>query len=124
MTLLKANFIILRAILNNILYTNVPNSVQQMVVCFDNQSELRKMNFLVVNDIELETFSITIDEAKSYTLKLIFDDGTEAEMENWQTVATPLPLLEIDLSDMRMSEPEYFKFYVLSCITLSSLFIN
>lgn len=121
MAILKANFIILTAILNNVLYTNVPLGVQQMAIRFDNQTEWRKMNFSVVNNMKLNTFSIAIDEAKRYKLKLIFNDGTEGEFKDWHAVTTPPPP-PIDLSDM--SEPKYSKLYVVSCITLSStLFI-
>ncbi|CAH1987011.1 unnamed protein product [Acanthoscelides obtectus] len=90
---LRTSVIILTAIVNNVLYTNVPNNVKRIAICFNdekidcNQTEWSLMNHKVMNYGQLPVFFKEIPKSKGtfYKIKLIFPDNTEEDSEWYKT---------------------------------------
>lgn len=83
MALLKESFVLLTAILNNILYVNVPYGVKNMAICFscENRSDYTVMSLTNINGGRLPVFYYKELPIVDYKLKLIFKDGTEGDTE-------------------------------------------
>lgn len=84
MAMLKESFVLLTAILNNILYVNVPYGVKNMAICFscENRSDYTVMSLTNINDGRLPVFYYYKElPIVDYKLKLIFEDGTEGDTE-------------------------------------------
>lgn len=87
MPLFKKSFVILATLVNNILYINKPHGVKNVAVCFsncENRTQFSLMSETTVNDGNLVVYYTQLPpNTSTYTLKLLFPDGTEGDSESF-----------------------------------------
>lgn len=105
MAILRSNYIILSAVLQNVLYIHELPNVHEIYVCYRNGGErdthpytLTQMTHSIVNSGKLRTFASPIPEhSKFYRLRIKFHDQTIGDFEDWR----PLPNKQINCSDYK-----------------------
>lgn len=123
MALLMQSFIILTAILNNVLYTDVPVRARDMAICFTdctNRSNFSMMSRKVVNGGKLNTFYTLLPEGvTAYKLKIVFQDNTDGDT-GWITISDGGDKNEMRISDVDFRS-ELRNIFGLVCFAASSL---
>lgn len=124
MALLKKSFIILAAIVNNILYINKPQGVKNVAVCFlncENRSEFMLMSEKLVNNGNLAVYYTELPaNISTYKLKLVFPDNTEGDVESSSSsssLSSTCPIEEYIIKDYIR------KIFILACFTVLSLLV-
>ncbi|KAG5885054.1 hypothetical protein JTB14_033371 [Gonioctena quinquepunctata] len=91
MMLMETYFVLLTAIVSNVLYVNVPKRVKYMAICTKNfkptcnRTEWKLKRLVTINDGQLPVFAVDLRKNTfKYKLELIFEDGRERDTENWE----------------------------------------
>lgn len=122
MALLKKSFVILTSLLNGILYINQPYGVKNVAVCLnsicENRSQFILMSNTTINDDHLAVFYISFPpNISTYTLKLLFPDGTEGD-------SNAISISSGNVCNEERKDEDYMKqIFILTCFTLSSLLL-
>ncbi|KAG5862859.1 hypothetical protein JTB14_022943 [Gonioctena quinquepunctata] len=86
----EMNFVLLTAIVSNVLYVNVPKRVKYMTLCAEdskhmcNRTDWKMMRLVIIDDGQLPVFAADVPQNTSKCeLKLIFEDGRERDTKIW-----------------------------------------
>lgn len=133
MVVLKENFVLLTAILNNVLFVNIPHGVQHIAICFEdcsNRTAYALMSYTVLNDGHLPVFYAEVPSTTRCKLKLIFHDRTEGDAD-WLTIQNhtvkyinqDFNITAASLGISTALSSELNNIFILTCFCVSSLIV-